>query len=92
MKKTLSYNYEVIEKMRIALEELVHMTSAEIGFNYLIKVHGQGYNQLVGVPGLLALVGVERSAKMIIRANACMGDVCKCSVYGQDLQVSFYIH
>lgn len=91
--KNFTYNWDdSIEQMRNALEAAVEMTTRQINFNYLIKIHGQGYNQLVGVAGLLALVGVERAARMIKRANACTGDVCRCQVYGQNTQVSFYIH
>lgn len=92
MKKNLDYNPMEIEAQRATFEKAVQMTTAQINFNYLIKVKGQGLNQLVGVAGLLALVGIERASKMIARANACLTDVCKCRVYGQDLQVSFYIH
>ena len=92
MKKQISYNLDTIGKMTEQLVKMVGMTTAAINREYKIKVHGQGLNTLVGVSGLLALVGVERSAKMLARANACAGDVCKCRVYGQDMQVSFYIH
>lgn len=90
--KTFNYDLEEATKMVQSLESKIKMTTAQINFNYLIKVHGQGLNQLVGVTGLCALVGADRAAKMLTRANACVGDVCKCRVYGQDLQVSFYIH
>jgi hypothetical protein len=91
--KKISYTWsEEGEQMRKALEDAVKMTSASINFNYPhIKISGEGYNQLVGVGGLLSIVGVERAAKMIKRANACLGDVCRCKVYG-GVQVSFYIH
>lgn len=92
MKKVLSYDLEEVERMTERLVELVGMTTAAINREYKMKVHGQGYNMLVGVSGLLALVGVERASKMLNRANACTGDVCHCRVYGQDLRVSFYIH
>ena len=92
MKKTISYTLAEVEEMTAQLIKIVGMTTAQINREYLMKVHGQGLNQLVGVAGLLALVGVEKASKMIARANACTGDVCKCRVYGQDLQVSFYIH
>lgn len=92
MKKQLEYDLAEVEVMTQQLVDAVKMTTAAINREYKIKVHGQGYNQLVGVSGLLALVGVERASKMLSRANASMGDVCRCRVYGQDLQVSFYIH
>lgn len=92
MKKFLDYNIEAVEEMKKNLEKALKMTTTQINREYLIKVHGLGYNMLVGVNGLLALVGDTRATKMIQRANACMSDVCKCRVYGQDLQVSFYIH
>lgn len=92
MKRTLNYSYSAEgEQMRKQLEREVNITSAQINLNYLIKVFGDGLNQLVGVGGLLELVGVERAAKMIKRANASAGDVCRCKVYG-GVQVSFYIH
>ena len=91
--KKFNYTWsEEVEKMKVALAEAVNMTISEINREYLIKLHGQGYNQLLGVGGLIELVGLQRAEKMIHRANACAGDVCKCRVYGQDLQVSFYIH
>lgn len=92
MKKQISYELDTIGKMTEQLVKMVGMTTAAINREYKIKVHGQGLNTLVGVSGLLALVGVERAAKMLTRANACAGDVCRCRVYGQDTQVSFYIH
>lgn len=92
MKKEINYTLAEVNEMTEKLIQMVGMTTAAINREYKMKVHGQGYNVLVGVSGLLALVGVERAAKMITRANACMTDVCKCRVYGQDLQVSFYIH
>lgn len=92
MKKTLSYNVAEIEAMRKRFEDAAGMTTAEINLNYLIKVHGQGFNQLVGVAGLLALVGIEKAVKMLARANKSTGDCCTCRVYGQNLAISFYIH
>lgn len=68
---------------------------AQIVKDYLIKVSGRteaGYvNKLVGVAGLINLVGTERANKMLDRAYACLGDVCRCKVYG-GIQVSFYVH
>lgn len=92
MKKSFSYNWDEMEALKPDLEKAVNMTVKDIVFNYLIKVYGQGFNELVGVNKLLAIVGLDRAIKMIKRANACTGDVCKCHVYGQDLLVSFYIH
>lgn len=92
MKKNLTYNLDEVWQMKDALADAVKMSVTEINREYLMKAKGQGYNTLVGVSGLLALVGVERAAKMLKRANACDGDVCKCQVYGQGLQISFYIH
>jgi hypothetical protein len=92
MKKTLEYNLNEVEEMTNTLVNAIKMSVTEINREYLIKVKGQGFNTLVGVSGLLAFVGAERAAKMLTRANKCTGDVCKCQVYGQDLQISFYIH
>lgn len=73
----------------------LNYTTTEINRDYLIKVCGKtaaGYiNKLVGVAGLLALVGIDRANKMLARAYACTGDVCRCKMYG-GIQVSFYIH
>lgn len=73
----------------------LNYTTTEINRDYLIKVCGRtaaGYiNKLVGVAGLLTLVGIDRANKMLARAYACTGDVCRCKVYG-GIQVSFYIH
>lgn len=92
MKKILDYNPMEIEALRSKFEKAAGMTTAQVNFNYLIKVHGQGLHQLVGVAGLLALVGIERAVKMLARANKAQGDKCTCRVYGQDLAVTFYIH
>lgn len=92
MKNFLNYDFFEVEKLRKGFENSVKMTTAQINLAYLIKVKGQGYNHLVGVSGLLALVGADRAAKMVQRANKCQGDVCRCQVYGQGLQVSFYVH
>ena len=90
--KKFNYTWsEEIEQMKNELVKAVKMTVAQINFNYLIKVSGEGYNQLLGVGGLLEMVGLERAEKMIKRANACTGDVCRCKVYG-GVEVSFYIH
>ena len=76
------------------MQNVLNYTTAEINREYRIKVNGrtaEGYlNKLVGVKGLLEYIGVERANKYIARANACLGDVCRCKVYG-GLQVSFYI-
>lgn len=88
MKKFIDYDFQTIE----AEKKQLHMTETQINREYLIKVKGNGYNTLVGVAGLLALVGVEKANKMLDRANKCLGDVCRCAVYGTGLQVSFYIH
>lgn len=91
MQKSLNYNQESAWSAKEALEKAVQMTTAQINLNYLIKIKGNGYNTLVGVAGLLGMVGLNKATKMIQRANACTGDVCRCKVYG-GLQVSFYIH
>ena len=88
MKKFIDYDFQTIE----AEKKQLNMTETQINREYLIKVKGNGYNTLVGVAGLLALVGVEKANKMLDRANKCLGDVCRCAVYGTGLQVSFYIH
>ena len=91
--RTFNYTWsEEVENMKQTLCKKVGMTTKQINREYLIKLHGQGYNQLLGVGGLLELIGLDRAAKMIERANNCTGDVCRCRVYGQDLQISFYIH
>lgn len=72
-----------------------NFTKREVNKNYLIKVQGKtasGYiNKLVGVSGMLELIGAERANKFVERANNCLGDVCRCKVYG-GLTISFYIH
>ena len=77
------------------MKNSLNYTTTEINREYLIKVNGRtenGYlNKLVGVRGLLALVGIDRANKMLARAYACAGDVCRFKVYG-GIQVSFYIH
>ena len=88
MKKSLSYDFNAIEEMK---KQLLFSESF-INKVYLIKVKGEGYNMLVGVAGMLALIGAERANKFITRANKCAGDVCTCQVYGRDMRVSFYIH
>lgn len=88
MKKSLNYDFNAIEEMK---KQLLFSESF-INKEYLIKVKGEGYNMLVGVAGMLALIGAERANKFITRANKCAGDVCTCQVYGRDMRVSFYIH
>ena len=90
--KTFNYSWtEELENLRVQLEQMLGMKTREINREYLIKMSGDGYNQLLGVGGLLEMVGLEKAAKFIKRANACTGDVCKCKVYG-GVQISFYIH
>ena len=79
------------EQLRENLEEQIGMKTSKINREYLIKVSGDGYNQLLGVGGLLEMVGLDKAVKMLKRANASTGDVCRCKVYG-GVQVSFYIH
>ena len=86
--KTLNYDFEAAE----AAKQNLIMSETQINREYLIKVYGNGYNTLVGVAGMIALVGAEKANKMLERANKCLGDVCKCAVYGTGLQFSFYIH
>ena len=77
------------------MKKSLNYSTTEINREYLIKVSGRtnnGYiNKLVGVRGLLDLIGIERANKMLARAYACTGDVCRCKVYGS-ISVSFYIH
>lgn len=90
--KKFNYTWsEEIEKQKVQLAQAVKMTISQINREYKIKIYGDGYNQLLGVGGLLEMVGLQRAEKMIVRANSCLGDVCKCKVYG-GVQVSFYIH
>lgn len=77
--------------MKDQLVQAVKMTVSQINREYLIKLSGDGYNQLLGVGGLLEMVGLQRASKMIERANRCDGDVCRCKVYGGVL-ISLYIH
>lgn len=80
-----------VEKELAVVEKAVKMTAAQINKEYLLKVSGDGYNQLVGVRGLIEMIGTKKAISFIQRANACTGDVCRCKVYG-GVQVSFYIH
>lgn len=81
-----------VEKELAVVEKAVKMTAAQIVLNYPhIKVSGDGYNQLVGVRGLIEMIGTAKAISFIQRANACTGDVCRCKVYG-GVQVSFYIN
>lgn len=80
-----------VEKELAVVEKAVKMTAAQINKEYLLKVSGDGYNQLVGVRGLIEMIGTQKAVSFIKRANACTGDVCRCKVYG-GVQVSFYIH
>ena len=90
--KTFKYSWtNELENLRVQLEQMLGMKTAQINREYLIKMSGDGYNQLLGVGGLLEMVGLQKAAKFIQRANACAGDVCKCKVYG-GVQISFYIH
>lgn len=90
--KKFNYSWdEEIESSKEQLTQAVKMSVSQINREYLIKVTGEGYNQLLGVGGLLQMVGLQRATKMLQRANVCAGDVCRCKVYG-GVQISFYIH
>lgn len=88
---TWSEEIEGSNGLKDQLAKAVKMTISQINREYLIKVTGEGYNQLLGVGGLLEMVGLQKASKMIERANSCTGDVCRCKVYG-GVKVSFYIH
>lgn len=88
------YHYtwsEESEALKKELVKAVKMSVKQINREYLIKLSGEGYNQLIGVGSLLEIIGLDKAVRFISRANKCLGDVCKCKVYG-GVQVSFYIH
>lgn len=68
-------------------------TTTEINRNYKIKVYGYvdgiKINKLVGVRGLIQLIGVEMTNKMLRRAFRCMGDVQVCKLR-RGIKISFY--
>lgn len=68
-------------------------TTREINKNFKIKVfgmvEGRKVNTLVGVSGLIAMVGLEMSAKLVNRAFASMDDKCVCKLR-RGVKVTFY--
>lgn len=52
--------------------------------------NGKKLNKLVGVSGLISLIGEELLNKFLVRAFACMDDVCVCKLR-RGLKVSFYV-
>lgn len=68
-------------------------TTTEINRNYKIKVYGYvdgiKINKLVGVRGLIQLIGVEMTNKMLRRAFRCMDDVQVCKLC-RGIKISFY--
>ena len=70
-------------------------TTAEVNRNFRIKVagldeNGNKLNQLVGVAGAIALIGIELFNKFLKRAFACMEDVCVCKLR-RGIKFSFYV-
>lgn len=70
-------------------------TTKEINRNFKIKVNGlfngKKINTLVGVCGLIRLIGVEMSNKLLRRAFRSMKDVEYCKLR-RGLKISFYCY
>ena len=71
-------------------------TTKEINRTFKIKVSGVNFegkrmNVLVGVSGLIELVGVELTNKLLNRAFDCQGDkeICKLR---RGLKITFYYY
>lgn len=74
----------------------LNYTTKEINRTFKIKVSGVNFegkrmNVLVGVSGLIKLVGVELTNKLLNRAFDCQGDkeICKLR---RGLRVTFYYY
>ena len=73
----------------------LNYTTREINANYRIKVfgmneNGKKINTLVGVSGLLNLIGIELTNKLLARREKCMDDACVCKLR-RGLKVTFYV-
>ena len=73
----------------------LNYTTREINANYRIKVfgmneNGKKINTLVGVSGLLNLIGIELTNKLLARREKCMYDACVCKLR-RGLKVTFYV-
>ena len=71
-------------------------TTTYINRNYLIKVYGfnnegKKINTVVGVSGLVSLIGVELTNKVIARAEKAAADCTVCKLR-RGLKVSLYMH
>ena len=80
-------------KMTTSIYNGLEYTTTEINRNYKIKVYGYvdgiKINKLVGVRGLIQLIGVEMTNKMLRRAFRCMDDVQVCKLR-RGIKISFY--
>lgn len=73
----------------------LNYTVAEINRNYKIKVSGVNFegdkiHKLLGVSGLINLIGIELTNKLVDRAFDCTEDKCECKLR-RGLKVTFYI-
>lgn len=71
-------------------------TTQQINTNFKIKVHGVNFegkklNMLVGVSGLIQLIGVDLTNKLVNRAFNVTNDKCECKLR-RGLKVTFYYH
>lgn len=69
-------------------------STSEINMNFKIKVHtvnkyGRNINMLVGVAGLVRLIGVEMTNKLLDRSFASADDKCICKLR-RGVRVTFY--
>ena len=72
----------------------LEFSTREINENFKIKVHGINFegpnmNKLVGVSGLIRLIGVELTNKVLTRAFKSTNDKCECRLR-RGLKVTFY--
>lgn len=75
--------------------EGLEYTTREINENFKIKVHGVNFdgpnmNKLVGVSGLIELIGVELTNRVVARAFNSKFDKCECRLR-RGLRVTFYL-
>ena len=69
----------------------LELPTRTINMNWKIKISGSDYNTLAGVSGLIELIGIELTNKLIFRAAKSLDDKTECRLR-RGLKVTFYVH
>ena len=82
------------ENTGVSFYEGLWRTTKEVNSNFRIKVNGMTengkVNKLVGISGLIELIGLELTNKLIERAFLGFGDKTECKLR-RGIKITFYV-